>query len=127
MSAYFAADGTVTQLDGKAEPTDTVTNDDLKDASKITRLITSMLKDLAALKRRFAPDHNDFDIVSTGTSITPFLKSLNHGYKGRVRTWIVSQETPGSISSSGPALNNGTVTVAIWFSGKLTIRVEEGG
>lgn len=127
MSARIESDGAVVQLDGRTEPDEVVTPEDAADTSKLARLLARVLKDIATLKRRWAPQFIDFEdvVVSTaGASVT-----LAHGFGGRVRWHLVGWQSSGT---SAPVLKedttNTTATTLVLLSyvaGTATVRVEE--
>lgn len=127
--AKISASGAVKQLDGKAQPDQIVTESDVQQPRKLARLLSDLLKDIAALKRRAYPRRIDFeDIVVDATGVTAI--PMRHGFNGRVRWWPVDWRAVGT---SGPQLNRGSATDAntlvlvSYAAGTVTIRVEEAG
>lgn len=130
MSAKVDSDGAVTPLDGRTEPDEVVTAQDVQDPDKLARLLGRILKDIAALKRRWAPRHIDFELAVTG-SATPQTVQLEHGFNGAVRWWVVDWSTGGTVAIS--AMKNTALTttktlvLSVYNAGAMTIRVEEAG
>ena len=128
MSAIIPRSGPVRQLDRKAEPDEQVTTEQAKDPERVSRLLMRILRDLAQLKRRWAPRRIDFEdrtVDATGTTLHQFT----HNFAGRVRWWAVDWQA----SSGAPSLrrhvssNENTLVLVSSVSGTATIRVEEAG
>lgn len=121
--------GAVKQLDGKAEPDQQVTEADVQDAPKLARLLTSLLKDVATLRRRFRPRRVDFENITCSAGGVTF--PLQHRFGGKVRWWVVEWQITGG--SGAPILQTWTGTdsntLVLWSdkAGIATIRVEESG
>lgn len=131
MSAYVDSDGTVNQLDGRAEPDEVITADDVKDADKLSRMLARVLREIAAIKRRHWPQRVVFrDVAITGTTMSPQTKRFAHGLGGRVHWWSGGW-TSGS--TSGPHLRQTTATtddelvLETHSTGTFTLIVEEAG
>ncbi len=131
MSAVVPQNGPIRQLDAPAEPDEQVTPEQVQDTDRLARLLMRMLRDLAVLRRRFWPQHIDFEDLtfdSTGTTKT----RLQHGFGGRVRWWLVDWQK-GTEAPLAPALSrhadtdNNTLVLISGVEGKGTIRVEEAG
>lgn len=121
---------TVTQVDRPAQPELVVTEEDVKDASKLARLVAGIAKDVAALKRRFAPRRIDFEdraVTSSGTVKYQF----HHGFGGRVRWWVVDWQPSslGDVPSFQRHSSSDANTLVLLSStnGTATVRVEEAG
>jgi hypothetical protein len=128
MSAIVGTSGTPRQLDKRAEPDAAPTEADVQDTNKLVRLLFGILKDVAALKRKWAPNYIDFedlDVDATGAT----LYRLTHKFGGRVRFWAVDWTG----ASAGPALTRDALTDANTLilvssvAGTVTIRVQEAG
>lgn len=124
--------GKVTILDGRAEPDEVITEADVKDAPKLARVIGRMLATLATLRRAWAPRRIDFEDIPVG-SIGATVQPLEHGFKGRVRWWVVGWQNS---SGAGPSLRettaaagstDTTLVLQSYIAGTATIRVEEAG
>lgn len=125
-SARIASDGTVTQLDGRAATAEAITEDDVADAAKLTRLLARVLTDIAALRRRFVPRRLDFEdvaVLSTGATV-----QLQHGFGGRVRWWVAGWQCPTNVAPilrEDTALTDvNTIVLRSYVAGTVTIRVE---
>lgn len=128
MSANIDRNGKVRQLDKPAEPDQQVMEDEATDAPRLVRLLMRMLRDLAALKRRWAPRRLDFeDCAVDATGTTKYR--LPHGLGGRVRWWVVDWAD----ASAAPALvkhadtDERTLVLVSRAVGTATIRIEEAG
>ena len=106
MSARIEATGTVKLLDGKAEPDEVVTEADAKDTAKLARLLARLLKDVATLKRRFAPKRIDFEDVAVGQVGT--ITNLAHKFAGRVRWSVVGWQTTATPTTDNLLCQAGT-------------------
>jgi hypothetical protein len=128
VSARIDHTGNVYQLDRKAEPDEVVTEEDVKDAGKLSRLLMRLLRDVFTLKRRFAPKRTDFEdrAVVSGTPLR-----LPHSFNARVRWWVVdwTPTTPGDlpIFEKSTASDRRTLVLDVGNSGKVSVRVEVAG
>lgn len=128
MAARIAATGKVHQLDRPAEPDELVTEEDVKDPSKLARLLGRMLRDIASVQRRFFPRRVDFEdrTVTSGD-----VMRLNHGFKARVRYWVVDWRpvTPGDVAAfeRNAGTDASTLLLDVGNSGTVTVRVEVAG
>jgi len=120
----------VTILDGKVAPNEVVTEADVQEPAKLTRLLTRLLRDVAELKRLFVPKRIDFEDVLVGSAAA--TTTLQHNMGGRVRWWVVDWQP--SVGGAGPALRRDaastTSSTLVLFSGNTgtaTIRVESAG
>lgn len=126
-SARIDSAGKVTTLDGKAEPDEVITEADVQDPAKLARRLGAMAKDLAMLRRAWAPRRLDFDeqtITAAGNTI-----SLEHGFGGRVRWWVVSSTTESLAGENATLTTANTLVLnaSSLVDGTCTIRVEEAG
>jgi len=127
MSAVIPPVGKMRVLDRPLPANEQVTPDDAKDPNRLSRAFTSLMHDVAALKRRWSPQRIDFEDVvvdATGTK----LFSFEHKFNGRVRWWAVDWS-----GSAAPALlkhastTNSTLVLVSKTAGTVTVRVEEAG
>ncbi len=128
MSANFPLRGPVKQLDRRAEPEEQITEDQATEPPRVARLLMSLLRDVATLKRRWWPRRLDFEdraVDSTGTTLYRF----EHRLGGRVRWWVVDwQSSVGSPWLNRDATTSNDVLVLVSLvSGTATIRIEEAG
>lgn len=129
MAARVDKAGNVYQLDRPAEPDERVTEEDVQDADKLSRLLMRVLKDVAGIKRRFIPRRIDFEdrAVVAGTPLR-----LPHGLNARVRWWVVDW-IPTSPTDSPVFERNATDTTVntlvldVGNPGTVTIRLEVAG
>lgn len=132
MSAIVPAYGPIRQLDKRVEPDEQITEDQAGDVSRLARLLTRILRDVAELKRRWFPRRIDYEgIVSTGSSGAPQTKQFAHGFGGQVRWWVIDCDGVGSVTLPLVMRTNtddkNTLTLAFYFPGNFAIRVEEAG
>jgi hypothetical protein len=111
------------QLDGRAAPEEIVTESDVSDASKLAKLLTRIVRDLAALRARFYPRRTDFEDVAVGAGTT---HRLPHNLGGRVRWWVVDQSGAAAITKNASTDANVLVLDSA-VACRVTIRVEEAG
>lgn len=116
-------------LDARAQPEEVVADTDVSEVPKLTRLLTRILRDVADLKRRFAPrvhTYINLDVDNTGTTVY----RLAHRFGGPVAwspvEWVTS-------SAAGPSLeehasgDKDTLAIVSHVAGRVAIRVEELG
>ncbi len=130
MSANITSDGLIRQLDGRAEPDENITEQDVQDAPKLSKLLLRMLRDVAAMRRRWRPHRIDFeDIAVDDTGTTKYR--LEHHLGGKVRWWVVDWQ-----STAGAAMfeverhddtDDNTLVFVSMAEGTMTVRVEEAG
>lgn len=135
--AKITGAGAVKPLDGKAPPDQQVTEKDVQEPPKLARLLTDVLRDLAALKRRHYPRRIDFE-----DQAAPGPIRLRHGFNGRVRWWVVDWTSAGTnlVDSGGDTLSASwcdltkqsdsdanMLVLQGHVTGTATIRVEEAG
>ena len=130
MSANIGSNDVVRQLDAKPEPDEQVTEEQVQEPPRLARLLMSLLRDVATLKRRWAPRRIDFeDRAVDGSGATKYR--FTHGFGGRVRYWAV--EWVGDPLTGGPCLErdadstNDVLVLTSRSAGTATIRVEEAG
>ena len=134
--AKVSADGVVTQLDGKATASQSVTEDDVQLPAKLARMLGGLLADVAALRRRFQPRHVDFEDVAVLTTGASNPVQLRHGMGGRVRWWVVGWQCATNAapiirestdSAVAPVSTADTLVLLSYVAGAVTIRVEAAG
>lgn len=118
----------IRQLERPASQNETVTEQDVGDASKLARLLMRLMKDVSDLKRRHWPRRLDYEdlAVTSGDALR-----CEHGLGGRVRWWIVDwiPATPGDVplfERSGDT-DASTLVLDVGNSGLVTVRIEEAG
>ena len=126
--ARVSNDGKVTTLGPKASPDDVVTTEDVKDETKLARLLGKVLADVSMLRARWYPRKIDYeDVVVTAGLETSF----QHNFNGRVRWWVVGWRSTGA--GSATQFENQSISDAntlVLYSGEsgiATIRIEEAG
>lgn len=107
-AARVEQDGKVKALDGKAEPDEVISEDDAKEPAKVAKLFVRILKDIAALKRRFVAKRVDFEDVVVGGDGT--VTQLAHNFAGRVRWSVVGWQT-----SSAPTTDDQLCYATTWM------------
>lgn len=126
-AARIASDGKVTQLGPKATPDEVITEDDVKDTSKLVKLLVRILATIATLRRTWVPRRIDFE----DQAVVAFTSSsFTHNFNGRVRWWFVDWNGPATAPA---AITNATLTTTnllvldMYATGTVTVRVEEAG
>lgn len=133
MSAVVSVrDSTSKALDLKATPDEVIAPEDVADTSKLARLLTRILGELASFRRRFTPRRTTFrDIVSTGTAGTPYTVRLPHRFGGRVEWTLAGVRGAGVVVTplieETSASDKDTLELKVFFPATVAIRVEEGG
>lgn len=131
MSAYVESDGTIVQLDGRTEPDEVVTPTDVEDASKLARIVGRVLRDIAALKRRYAPRRIVFrDVVSTGTTVSAQTKRFAHGLDGKVHWWVADWSSTATVAPCvrrSASTTSDLLVLEFLTTGTATVIVEEAG
>ena len=128
-AADIESDGTVKQLDARAQPETVVTAEDVQDAERLARMVQVIVAHVRALERPWAPRRIAFKDVTCGTSGATI--TLHHGFGSAVRWWVVDWQISGA--SGAPILQRYTGTdentLVLWSdkAGVATIRVEEAG
>ncbi len=130
MSVKISSSGEVTQLDKSAEPDDVVTEEDVQDPARLSRLILADKRAIAKLNRRWAPRYVDFEDVTVDAVGTLF--TLRHGLGGRVRFWVVDFRVVGAagapiIQRDATETTNDVLGLRSYKEAEVTIRVEEVG
>ena len=132
MSANVYPIGAPRQLDRRAEPEEQITEEQAKEPARVARLLMTLLRSVALLKRRWWPHRVDFkDVVITGTSVAPMVVRFPHGL-GPVVWWPVRVRDTGFISA-GTLIretsdsNESTLVLEVYFDATIDIRIEEAG
>ena len=128
MSAIVGLTNVVRQLDSSVQQDEVVTPADAADATKLSRLFTRLLSDVADLRRRFAPRWVEFEdrvVDATGTTLYRF----SHNFDGRARWWVVdwSGATTEPRLVRQPTSDNNTLVLVSYAAGTVTLRVEAAG
>jgi hypothetical protein len=127
-SAVINSDGDVRQLDTRAGEPIVITSEDVKDDEKLARLLQDALRELAALRRRFAPRMIEFEdqAVTAGQALR-----VTHNFGGRVRYWPVDWRptTPGDapLFDKSTSTDEDTLVLTVGNAGTVTILVREAG
>lgn len=127
MSANIPSAGDVRQLDLRSESVDQVTERDVEDVGRMSRLLMGILRDVSALKRRWSPNRLDFEdrtVDATGTTKYRF----EHRFGARVRWWVVGWSgAAASALSEHTDTDYNTLVLTSASAGTATIRIEEAG
>lgn len=133
-AARVTSTGLMKVLDRQPRPDEQVTEKDIAEPPKLARVLTQMLKDIALLKRRFAPRRIDFEDQKVSPSTT---YRFQHRFNGRVRWWVVQWKPTSFAANWQPFLledpsnpsdaNTLVLTASGSTDGTATIRVEEAG
>ncbi len=126
MSANLRGD-MMQPLDRRAEPEEQISEEQISDAGRMSRLLMTILRGLKEIQRRWSPQRLDFEDLSFDATGTATF-SLPHAFSGRVRYWVV--EWVGAASPNVRRHASSTPDVLVLTStstGVATIRVEEAG
>ncbi len=128
MSAVFPANGKPRQLDLPAQPDNPVTEEQVTDVKRLSRLLNELRKDVMAQKRRWQPDfieHEDVAVDGTGTTKYRFPHKLGK----RVRWWPTdwTGATAGARFVKHADSDADTLVLVSYTAGKLTLRIEVAG
>jgi len=129
VSAIIDKNGDVRQLDRQGEPPERITPEQWQDVSRMTRLLTDMLRQVVVFQRRFWPlriDYEDRTVDATGTTLYRFP----HGFGGRVRWWVVDWTGGGGFPpdlARHSSSNDDTLVLVSGVAGTMTLRIEEAG
>lgn len=129
-AANVATDGKIRALGPRPQPDRVVTEDDVKDPSKLTQMLASLLKSVAELRRTWAPRRLDFEDILTTTG--PGVIRLQHNFGGRVRWWPIDYRISGSAAApilqrDSAKTDDNTLVLLSYSTGLISIRVEEAG
>lgn len=128
MSAVYPKDSKVRQLDRPAQPDEQITEEQVADPKRLSRLLNDLRTDTNAQKRRWQPsfiEHEDVAVNGTGTTKYRFPHKLGM----RVRWWPVDWTG----ATAGPRLvkhadtDADTLVLVSYTSGTLTLRIEKAG
>lgn len=128
MSVVVPLNGNVRQTDRPAEPDERVTEEQLREPSRVSRLLMWLLKEVSTLRRRWAPrivDHEDRTVDNTGTTAYRFPHNFNTRVRWYVIDWSGATAGPRLVRSSSSDAN--TLVLVSYTSGVATIRIEEAG
>lgn len=127
MSAIAPSGGKLRQLDAPTQPDQQVTAADAADPTVLSRFLMVILRDIAKLKRRWAPNFIDFrDVVVDGTGTTKYR--FPHGFNSTVNYWSLKW-----VGGVGPSLafdsssDANTLVLVSNFAGTVSIRIEAAG
>lgn len=128
MSLVTPRAGKQRRLDRPATPDEQVTEDQVQDPARLTRIFLGLLRDVSALKRRWAPpfiEFEDFEFDDTGTTVYRFPHKLG----GRVRWWVVdwTGAADGARLVRHSSSTSDTLCLVSYEVGTATIRVEVAG
>lgn len=128
-AAKITSDGKATQLDGRGQPVEPITESDIQDVKKLSKFLTSLSGSVSTLLRRWNPNRIDFEDMTVGTSGAKL--SLPHKFNGRVRWWLVGWRSSGTsapvLKEDTSATDANTLVLLSYVGGTATIRVEESG
>lgn len=131
MSANVSPQGTVRQLDRIPQPPSPVTDETVKDAPTLARLVLGLIRDVSRLLGYWRPRRMDFEgLVSTGTDVAPQSFRLTHGFGGAVRWWVVDRRSSGAVAVPYEDRTDDdpdVITIRIFYEATVTVRVEEAG
>lgn len=128
MSAVVPLNGNPRQLDRPAEPDERITEEQLKDPSRVARILMALLKEVSTLRRRWNPrvvDHEDRSVDNTGTTLYRFPHNFGARVRWSVIDWSGATAGPRLVRSS--ASDSNTLVLVSYTTGVATIRIEEAG
>jgi len=111
------------QLDGRGASEETITEPDASDVSKLAKLLTRIVRELAALRARFYPRRTDFEDVDMGAGVP---RKFVHRFGARVRWWVVDTNNTAVIVKTTDT-DADTLVLTSTFACRITLRVEEAG
>ncbi len=129
MSANIPAQGPAVQLDGRAAPDESISPEDVKDADRVSRLLSRITRDLARIAQLWRPRRLDFEgraYLGDGTTVY----RLEHRFGGAVRITAVNWDSGGTGAfdySLDASSNLNTAAFVTHVAGTGTIRIEEAG
>lgn len=132
MSANVEADGQVKQLDRRPEPDENITEATVKEPARLARLLLKVFRDVAALKRRWAPKQVTIrGQVSTGVLVDPQRFRFAHQFGGRVDYWLTRVTAPTGADNTlvveVDETDENTLVVDVYFPATFDIRIQEAG
>lgn len=130
-AAKIDSSGKVTQLDARAGADEVVTEEDVQEPAKLSKMLARLLANVAALRRARVSARVDFeDVVVPSTGATAPVR-LQHNMVGRVRWWVVGWQCSTNVA---PILREdtanttaSTLVLLSYVAGTATIRVEAAG
>lgn len=127
MSAVVEGTRAPRQLDKPAEPDEQVTEHQVADLPRLARVLMTLLRDVAALKRRWAPHYIDFaGYVFDATGLP--THRFPHPFKGKIRWWVVDWNgAVGHSLSRDTSTTSDTLVLFSVVAGTATLRIEESG
>ncbi len=126
MSAAKVNGAKVTPLDGKATSTEVATEANVQEPAKLARFLGTLLADVAALKRRFAPSRIDYENLPALAASN--VVSVEHKFGGAVRYWQVGGNVWVILAENAATTPNTLVLdVTGAVDGTFALRVEEAG
>lgn len=127
MSAIIAPGAPIRQLDLKPQPDQQITTADAADPERLSRVIQSILRNVATLRRRWAPafiDYRDITVDATGTARFAFP----HGFGQAVNYWPVKWSGAAAPNLRVDATSDAnTLYLTSTSAGLVTVRVEIAG
>lgn len=128
MSAVVPKNGRARQLERPAQPDEQLTEADVADASKLTRALMRILKDVASLMRRWWPETIEYEDISCGAGGARL--QFPHNFGGAARYVVRSWHSPAAPSPSlqiDASSDGRTLVLRSYTAGTATIQVVQGG
>lgn len=126
-AAIVRPEGPPRSLVSSREPDEEVTEEQLTEQGYAVRLFMRVLREIAALRRRFVPSRIDFEDRAVGVGT---YERFPHGFGGRVRWWVVDKagDEPELIRVEPDTLSDkNTLVLYSGVATTVTVRVEEAG
>ena len=116
------------QLDRRPQPDEQVTEETVRDVSRLARLLSDVLRRIARREREWRPReivHRDVAVDAGGTAIY----AMPHGFSGRVNwttvDWTGATAGPALVRDSSTDLD--TLRVVSYQAGTVSVRIWEAG
>lgn len=125
-AAVVNALGDMRSLIAKREPRREVTEEQVKDAAQLARLLRDLTREVVELERRPCPRRIDFEDMALGSNGARL--PLSHKFGGRVRWWVVDQvDDYAALKLDTDATTTDVLVLISDVECVATIRVEEVG
>lgn len=126
-SAIVPRHGVPRRLDRPQEPDEQVTEEQVEDSKRLSRLLMRLLREVAILRREWRPSRVDFqDAIVDATGTTKYR--FPHGLGSRVRWWVTDWTgAAGPQLSRDASSTDSTLVLVSYVAGTMTLRVEASG
>lgn len=118
-----ALSGKTRSLDRKVAADETVSPSDAADSTKMSQLLTRIVRQIAQLRRAPVLRRTDFEDFPVGSGTT---HAFPHGFNGRVRWWVVDANGAAALMKNATT-DAGTLVLDSAVACTITLRIEEAG